>query len=56
MKKFKIKYIDPEDGETWKEEIHEFEDTENVTAEEWAEDLAYARADKGEYKVEELFK
>jgi len=49
--KFRILYIDPEVPEEWKEELCEFEDTDTCRAEEWAEDLAYARADKGEYKI-----
>ena len=67
-KKFKITYIDPETG-VEAVVVKEFEDTivknsnpkivnseikVDITAEEWAEDLAYSLADKGYHKVEEI--
>lgn len=50
MKTFRIRWLDPESGET-KEETKSFEDTETVTAQEWAEDWAYSMADKGPYEI-----
>lgn len=51
MKKFKITYINPDTQEE-EEVIQSFEDTQTVTAEEWAEDYAYSLADKGPHTVE----
>ena len=48
--KFKIEYND-EDLDT--EEL-EFFDSKTVTAREWATDHAYARADKGSFKIIEV--
>ena len=47
---FRIEWKDPETNED-KEAFEEFESTEDVTAREWAEDWAYARADKGWYRI-----
>ena len=52
-KKFKIVYIDPETEAVVTVE-REFEDTPMVSAREWAEDLAYALADKGSYAIQEI--
>lgn len=52
MPRFKIRYADPETGET-ETEYMEFEDwtsddgKTHVSAEMWARDYAYAAADKG---------
>ena len=54
MPTFKITYTDPEDENHTITVTEEFHDTENVTALEWAEDYAYAVADKGFYEIEEL--
>lgn len=56
--KFKITYTDPDTHEECVE-VCEFEDYvmdngDILTAEEWAEDYAYTRADKGPHKVEEI--
>ncbi len=52
MTKFKIRYRNPE-TEEFNEVIKEFEDTANpdISAEEWAEDYAYAVSDKGDYNI-----
>ena len=60
MKKFKIKYYsyyyDVNFNEIGNiiEVVKEFQDTENISAYEWAEDYAYAIADKGTYYIEEI--
>ena len=51
---FKITYTDPEDENHTITVTEEFHDTESVTALGWAEDYAYAVADKGFYEIEEL--
>lgn len=51
--RFRIRYRDPE-TEGVKEVIKYFEDTETVSAELWAEDYAYALADKGWYDITPL--
>jgi len=51
--KFLIRYKNPETEEIV-EKVEEFEDTETVTAAEWAEDYAYGRADKGWHEVVRL--
>lgn len=51
--KFIIHYRNPETLEECTEEIERV-DTEGMTADEWAEDYAYARADKGPYRIEAL--
>lgn len=56
--KFKITYTDPDTNEECVE-VCEFEDYvmdngDILTAEEWVEDYAYTRADKGPHKVEEI--
>lgn len=50
MPKFKIEYNDPETKEP-KVKYQDFEDTGTITAKDWAEDYAYALADKGWFKV-----
>lgn len=51
---FRISYKDPETGEA-KEVDHNFTATrDGTTAKEWAEDYAYAVADKGWFTIEEL--
>lgn len=56
--KFKITYLDPKDetSESWITEYVDFEASENpkISAMEWAEDYAYAVADKGAYHIEEV--
>ena len=47
---FRIQWTDPETKEP-KDEERTFEDTENVTAREWAEDWAYMQADKGPSRI-----
>ena len=59
MSKFKITYLNPERfekdvDEVLEEEICEFKDTGEITAEEWAEDYAYGKSDKGEYVILKL--
>lgn len=51
--KFRIRYLDPETQE-YIVSIREFGNTNNIPAAEWAEDWAYAAADKGPYTIEEL--
>lgn len=51
--KFKITTQHPETGEPI-EEILSFEDSDEISAEEWAEDYAYTKADKGPHEVEEI--
>lgn len=53
MKLFRITYIDPN---TLEPIVYEgiFEDTGTVTAQEWAEDHAYAISDKGDYTLQEI--
>ncbi len=53
MPKFQIVYLHHETEEVVKE-IHEFKDTEVISAKEWAEDYAYTMADKGYYIVFEI--
>ena len=65
MTKFKITYDDPEGNPegyiAHVVEYKEFEDsvfegeltTVTISAREWAEDYAYAKANKGQFKVEE---
>ena len=53
MAQFKITYADPETEEI-RTTIEEFFDSDNITAKEWAEDYAYAKADKGFHTVERL--
>lgn len=53
---FEITYRDPESGEEVVE-IKEFEDSHTphfISARFWAEDYAYARADKGAYRIKEI--
>ena len=52
-KLFRIQWTDPESGEPQDVE-KEFEDTETITAREWAEDWAYTQADKGQSKIAEI--
>ena len=55
--KFQIRYLVPGDGpDEVKTETVKFEDTPefSLTAEEWANDWAYALADKGWYSVTEI--
>ena len=53
--KFKIEYQDPETDEIVTE-IQEFTSTmdPDISAEMWAEDYAYSRADKGFHTVKEV--
>ncbi|AMB48380.1 hypothetical protein [Methylobacterium sp. AMS5] len=64
MKRFRITYADPETREDITIE-REFGDTPRevttngfvvgpISARTWAEDFAYALADKGSYKIEEI--
>ena len=53
MPKFRIEYIDPETEEEVIE-YRNFVDGGGVTAEFWAEDYAYTRADKGWHEVHRL--
>lgn len=55
MARFKITYADPETEELIIT-TEDFFDSDNITAEEWAEDFAYAKADKGFHTVEKLIK
>jgi hypothetical protein len=50
---FEIKYKDPNTGE-WKTVTESFDHSDEFPASMWAEDRAYALADKGPYKVREL--
>ena len=50
---FEVSYKDPETGETVNE-VKQFSGDENCTPKFWAEDYAYARADKGWNRVREL--
>jgi hypothetical protein len=54
---FKITYIDPDTQEDVTEE-KEFFSSENpaISAQEWAEDYAYGRADKEPHSVREMRK
>ena len=51
--KFKITTQDPESGKA-RIEIVEFEGDKDISAQEWAEDYAYTKADKGPHEVKEL--
>lgn len=53
MKPFEVEYDDPETGERVTTKMW-FDDTPTVSAKEWAEDYAYAKADKGWHHVREL--
>ncbi len=53
MRKFKITYLDPDTHDTVTV-TEEFEDTDNVSAYEWAKDYAYSVSDKGTYFVSEV--
>jgi hypothetical protein len=53
MPKFKIEYWDPK-KEEYVEDVVEFEDTETVSADEWAEDAAYTAANKHWHQVTRL--
>lgn len=53
MTQFKITYRDPQ-TQKLKTHVGEYEDLENITALEWAEDHAYSLTDKGWYKIEEV--
>jgi hypothetical protein len=55
MPEFRIRYTDPDTGET-EEVVKEFNDSETASALEWAEDWAYAAADKGPHEVMEIKK
>lgn len=56
MKKtFRIEYRDPQTDEKIIV-VKEFEDTETISAREWAEDWAYSAADKGASKIVEVVK
>lgn len=59
MPLFRITYTDPDDGEE-KTVEQAFEDTNYegrvITAQLWAEDYAYALADKGYYTIKEIKK
>lgn len=48
--RFKITYMDP-DTEELVSVYKEFEDTDTLKSSEWAEDYAYAKADKGFYVI-----
>ena len=52
MIRFKITYLD-DNGDKCVA-IRDFEDTDSVTAKEWAEDCANALADKGPYECESM--
>lgn len=52
-KTFEIQYRDPETGD-WVTTLRNIIDTKDWPAEDVAEDLAYALADKGPYKIKEL--
>ena len=54
-KRFKIEWKDPETGEIH-EVVQDFEGDDKIKPEEWAEDFAYARADKGWYSIKEVRK
>ena len=51
--KFKITYVDPETNDT-ESIVRDFVDSVDITAREWAEDYAYAIADKGPYTIKEI--
>jgi hypothetical protein len=53
MKTFEIEYLDPETKE-WVTEQKEFDHSKEYPAAMWAEDYAYARADKGPFTVREI--
>lgn len=53
MTRFRIEYRHPETDEAMSIE-EDFEDTEEISAKEWAEDYAYTLADKGWYRVTEI--
>ena len=54
---FEITYKKIIDGEEMLAVIvKEFEDTENVTALEWAEDYAYSITDKEDCKIKAIYK
>lgn len=56
MSGFRITYRDPDTGESCVEERH-FSDSYDpffISARSWAEDYAYALADKGQYSVREI--
>lgn len=50
--KFKIQYRDPTDEDSWLTKYVEFSFAGGIPARQWAEDYAYALADKGEYVIE----
>lgn len=52
-KQFEIQYKNPKTGKNVKVRKN-FYSTEHVSAKEGAEDWAYARADKGWYKIHEI--
>ena len=52
-KKFRIEYFDPE-TETIETVFENFEDTEDITAEQRAEDAAYSYADKHWHCITEI--
>jgi len=53
MARFKVEYWNSRDEE-YAEDVVEYEDSEQVSAEEWAEDAAYTVADKHWYRVTRL--
>lgn len=53
MKKFRIRYKDPDTGQIETVE-QEFEDGDGIPAIAWAKDYGYTLADKGWYEVKEI--
>lgn len=51
--RFEIQYRDPE-TEEWVTEELDFSGTKEFPPKGWAEDYAYARADKGAYRIREI--
>ncbi len=52
---FSITYREPDvEPETWITIYRSYWDTESVSGRLWAEDTAYALADKGPYEIKEI--